>query len=470
VDKKTEASTTSESTVACATTSGATLVLAKEGSAAAYLKRRSLAGFVLIASLLTWVTLFIVYGLAAEALAWCVALMLTAGLVIALIFGKQSLPATSIFRLGEVKPLSFTECSALSFIGFSMAILLWLSMHNFHLSVPKEVRRQVVDIEFVSSRDYADHHDILPSTEPKPTQKKREGTADKTLQGTKLKITDPVKQHVASNANAPSQTTDKAQPVKAQERQETKAQKVAAKTEKELQPKPAKEARLAQRPSQAAAKQADKISVRAAKAKPISTFKEQAPEPFIAQHPDPSMAPADSIALPSRWSTKTYAPVAVQPVSQSRSTPNRSRNSSGAMFEEVAAPELIELAETQGQNNATDAYQTGGRSSGGKGAQSTLVVYLNELHKRIKRAWSPPIGETRNAEILFRINSNGQLASIKLVKSSGDENADQAALEAIAANAPFKPLPQDFAAKYLDVLYTFNYRVSELSEVGGKRM
>ena len=63
---------------------------------------------------------------------------------------------------------------------------------------------------------------------------------------------------------------------------------------------------------------------------------------------------------------------------------------------------------------------------------------------------------------------NGTLASIKLVTSSGDSDADGSAMRAIAACSPFKSLPTDYPAAYLDLQYTFNYSVDELSEVGGE--
>jgi TonB family protein len=137
------------------------------------------------------------------------------------------------------------------------------------------------------------------------------------------------------------------------------------------------------------------------------------------------------------------------------------------VLEEVAPPEMMEITENQG-DNGNDTYQPGGRSSGGTGKKTQLIGYLKELHRRIKHAWTPPAGEERSAEILFRIRKNGTLASIKLVASSGDSDADASAMRAIAACSPFKSLPTDYPAAYLDLQYTFNYKVDELSEVGGE--
>ena len=138
------------------------------------------------------------------------------------------------------------------------------------------------------------------------------------------------------------------------------------------------------------------------------------------------------------------------------------------MLQEVAPPELLEVTDSQGER-AGEVSQTGGHSTGGLGSQTLLVSYLKELHRRIKRAWTPTDGETRSAQILFRIRKNGQLASIKLVRTSGETGSDDAAMHAIVASSPFKALPPEFSSEYLDLLYTFNYKVDQLSEVTGSQ-
>lgn len=125
---------------------------------------------------------------------------------------------------------------------------------------------------------------------------------------------------------------------------------------------------------------------------------------------------------------------------------------------------MVEMTDTEGENRAQELYQSGGRSAGGKGAKNNMSLYLKELHRRIKRAWRPPGGESRTAEILFRLKRTGQLASMKLTRSSGNNELDDAAMVAIAGCAPFKTLPQEYPSDYLDLLYTFNYSVDSLAE------
>ncbi len=134
------------------------------------------------------------------------------------------------------------------------------------------------------------------------------------------------------------------------------------------------------------------------------------------------------------------------------------------VLEEVAPAQLLEI--TEQNDKASEVSQNGGHSKGGTGSQTLLVSYLRDVHRRIKHAWTPGVDDiTGSAQILFRIRKNGRLVSMKLMRSSGESDTDDSAMHAITACAPFKPLPAEFTAEYLDLLYTFNYRVDQLSEV-----
>ncbi|HEY9733421.1 MAG TPA: TonB family protein [Drouetiella sp.] len=134
------------------------------------------------------------------------------------------------------------------------------------------------------------------------------------------------------------------------------------------------------------------------------------------------------------------------------------------VLEEVAPAQLLEL--TEQNDKASEVSQMGGHSKGGTGSQTLLVSYLRDVHRRIKHAWTPGVDDiTGSAQIMFRIRKNGRLVSMKLMRSSGESDTDDSAMHAITASAPFKPLPPEFTADYLDLLYTFNYKVDQLSEV-----
>ncbi|MBS2001322.1 MAG: TonB family protein [Cyanobacteria bacterium SZAS LIN-5] len=173
--------------------------------------------------------------------------------------------------------------------------------------------------------------------------------------------------------------------------------------------------------------------------------KDEMAEPAFVVRQQPSPEPASQDKKPVKTSKPKVE--ATQPV-----------------LEEVAPAQLLEL--TEPNDKASEVSQNGGHSKGGSGSQTLLVTYLRDVHRRIKHAWTPGVDDiTGSAQIMFRIRKNGRLVSMKLIRSSGESDTDDSAMHAITACAPFKPLPPEFTADYLDLLYTFNYKVDQLSEV-----
>lgn len=86
--------------------------------------------------------------------------------------------------------------------------------------------------------------------------------------------------------------------------------------------------------------------------------------------------------------------------------------------------------------------------------------YMNELQLSIKKNWNPPSGDkSKRVILLFSIARNGELLNVKVYKSSGSLRADNAAIEAVKATAPFKPLPIDFNDNSVDIQFSFDYNV-----------
>ncbi len=86
--------------------------------------------------------------------------------------------------------------------------------------------------------------------------------------------------------------------------------------------------------------------------------------------------------------------------------------------------------------------------------------YMRDLQRIIKMNWNPPKGrESLRVVLLFRLEKNGTLLSSAVFKSSGDKEADKAALDALKNSAPFKPLPAEFKEKSIDIQFTFDYNV-----------
>jgi len=86
--------------------------------------------------------------------------------------------------------------------------------------------------------------------------------------------------------------------------------------------------------------------------------------------------------------------------------------------------------------------------------------YMRELQRRIKMNWDPPKGnESKRVVLMFKIAKDGRLLSCSVFKSSGLPNADKAAINAVQATAPFRPLPAEFKGQSIDIQFTFDYNV-----------
>lgn len=169
--------------------------------------------------------------------------------------------------------------------------------------------------------------------------------------------------------------------------------------------------------------------------------------------------------IPSSWQTQYQAkkiilpPAANKPKTQAKP----SAGSDSQYLEEVSNPELVEVLDSDA-NDKGKLWQPGGRSTGGSGAKSDIMTYLKEVNRKVKRAWNPPRGQPFSVEVIFRLGKNGQLLSTKIIRSSGKNDADRECLEAIVQAAPFQALPEACTLGLLDVHYTFNYKVDELTE------
>ncbi len=85
---------------------------------------------------------------------------------------------------------------------------------------------------------------------------------------------------------------------------------------------------------------------------------------------------------------------------------------------------------------------------------------MADLQRRIKMNWDPPKGnESKRVVLLFKIARDGRLLSVSVYRSSGLASADNAALNAVRATAPFRPLPANFRGSSVDIQFTFDYNV-----------
>ena len=93
--------------------------------------------------------------------------------------------------------------------------------------------------------------------------------------------------------------------------------------------------------------------------------------------------------------------------------------------------------------------------------------YLARLLASVKRNWyaiipeSAKLGEKGRVILQFRINRDGNVPFPEpvLVRTSGKEPLDRAAMAAIRASSPFEPLPPAFSGPYIELRFIFLYNL-----------
>lgn len=317
------------------------------------------------------------------------------------------------FRAVHREPLSLLETWSIAYFIAAISLYAWVVLHEWLPPpvVPKSV--QIVDIQLTSPKDFADRDSAIAGTQVQEELHKRQSDS-------------------VTSQGALAAAKDSAVARKSEDAPKSRTQ---PENRKEPTDQPAQENKPQNQGPRALP------VVKHVTTSPIApSTTELANEVIIRQPPRASQ--------PSRARTSTQESKAPQQ----------------PFIEEVQPPELVEMIENDGNANAHAVFQSGGSSDGGKGAANDLDTYIKELHKRIKHAWTPPRGLTRRAQILFRIKHDGKLAFVRLTRSSGDSETDEAALKAIMTSVR-EQLPSTYSLPYIDVQYNFNYTADELKEV-----
>jgi len=90
-----------------------------------------------------------------------------------------------------------------------------------------------------------------------------------------------------------------------------------------------------------------------------------------------------------------------------------------------------------------------------------LGPYLANLRRRVQERWRPNApDQQRQAVIGFTISRNGEIANMRILKSSGSPQTDAETILAIQQAAPFGPLPEQFPYNQLNIEFTFNIYVN----------
>lgn len=127
-------------------------------------------------------------------------------------------------------------------------------------------------------------------------------------------------------------------------------------------------------------------------------------------------------------------------------------------------PELLEPLEALARQEEAPLPETGEPEEGVSFVAEGGVAtdYLDRLKIKIFRIWEYPEdaifkGEQGRVSVSFVLNDKGEVVEIGVLKSSGSDSLDSAAMAAIEQAAPFGPLAGGNGAKTLKVTGHFAY-------------
>ena len=366
--------------------------------------------------------------------------------------------------------ISLKKACIIAFLLHPVAVLVtWLvitilAIFGIHLSLFDKPKPKINDIEFV-----------LVDKEDTPKNKNTKYRADKNsrtggINDPKKPVSLPsakpaAKPKPSSPAPAPKQQTKKVTqaPQKPAQKQAPKVQQKVTTPNKQVTPAPVVE-------------------------KPVPKPQAAKPQPPTASPSvKPPMTTPKAVQKPTSSPFKVPVPAggtkpgqyATGPISGSGSSNNGGSKGSGTF---APNPSLAPVgsgsgsktggsgsgATGRGSGYGTSGSGAGGGNPGGGGGRPGIDAirepdfgpYMRELQRRIKMNWDPPKGnESKRVVLLFKIAKDGRLLSCSVFKSSGLQNADKAAINAVHLAAPFRPLPPEFKGQSIDIQFTFDYNV-----------
>lgn len=195
-----------------------------------------------------------------------------------------------------------------------------------------------------------------------------------------------------------------------------------------------------------------------------------APLPALSPLPLPTPLPSLSpIPIPIPIPIPPPQAIVPEPVPLPSPAPSVSPRSDPALAPSIPAAPVVEpgaipipVAMGQGLDGLTNPDQTAvGLPSVAAESDRIWGPYTDELNRRIHQVWQPyETGTPYRVQVRFTLNQMGHLVgAVQVSQSSGVAIADQTAIQAVQASAPFNPLPAEAQQDQVTVRITFNYSV-----------
>lgn len=91
----------------------------------------------------------------------------------------------------------------------------------------------------------------------------------------------------------------------------------------------------------------------------------------------------------------------------------------------------------------------------------SIQQYMNNMQHTVKANWNPKTNSENSTRVIlkYRIHKNGEISNIEVLKSSGDKELDNTAIEAVKKSSPLAELPDALPKNYVDVNFSFDYNI-----------
>lgn len=174
---------------------------------------------------------------------------------------------------------------------------------------------------------------------------------------------------------------------------------------------------------------------------PLETVQPEPEKPLETAMELPVEQPVEPVPLPT---ARPETPPEVQkPVKQKTQTAQAQKKETKKRAEKSGAQ-----SGAGGQSNAN--AQKGGAKTIGSGAEGNAAVsnYPGKVARALRRALRYPSAAKRkritgDVYVSFTVTQSGQLSRVSVIRSSGSDILDAAALETVRRAAPFPPIPAE---------------------------
>ncbi len=126
----------------------------------------------------------------------------------------------------------------------------------------------------------------------------------------------------------------------------------------------------------------------------------------------------------------------------------------------VESPELNKQVQgkTGTQSPSVETYIFKGQAGSAQADANPLSEYVGLIYKKVMSNWRNPLGAGQSRVVVFfYVHKAGNISKPKLFVSSGDDQLDRLALQAVKDSAPFAAIPPELNKSNLPIRLNFNY-------------